>query len=330
MHSILTAVGTPPDPPRSSLILVVGAAFLVAGLVALWRLRRKPPPLASRWWFACSRVTFYLWGGAIFCLLFIDPAGRTFNTFVTWSLLLPAAPFVAGVVRLGLESREDRRWRLGMGMSPLRRRLAWPYVAIAWWVVSSLLVFIAFAAVYMVRLPEVTDPQAPAFMVVYLVVSFGGTAVAGFVQAWRRRARDRAIQEDTLGRSGLVDANPSPLAPAWMPRQTGNAWLQWKQSLNEPVKPGDELGVILPAAAAVVGVLFVAVLMGIGAGRSPNLVGGPLMVIVVLGAGVFVALQLLAPLGAGLGTAIRQLRARKQPPPPSQDDVLPPPDDDQG
>ena len=321
---MLATVGDASAPARQPFVLLVGAGLLLAGLVVLWRFRRSTPPLVSKRWFAVATAVFFLWAGLIFCLLFIDPSARAFNTFATWSLVLPALPVVIGLICLAVEAREDRLVRTGLGMSPLRRRLAWGWVALGWWAVTSVFVLLGFAA-FAYLSPNAADPTNPTFLVVYLIVSYGGGVLAGFVQAWRRRARDRQILQESLDLAKPAHIEPPVLAPAWMPRTVGVVWLEARRSLNGPVKPGEEVGVIAVAATVATGFVFMAGLVVYGAATSSPPSGGPLAVVVILGVVAFIALHLIAPLGAGLGTAIRQLRAdQRTPPSPAGDEQAPP------
>lgn len=297
------------------LLLVVGLLFCAYGAVSLARLRWRPRdvPLSRRWWSATMGVGA-LYFGFVFAAIAVWPSSTVVGVASFWGLLTPAGPALVALVYWMAEVRENRRIRLQLGMSPLRRRLPWGWVVVAWFVVSTFVAVFAMAGIA-VLWPGSIAPGSDLPVLVMMVTAGAGSVVVGFVQAWRGRVRDRQIEADNLARAGLVRLDAEADPPAWMPTRYGRLWMQWARSLDEPVEPGDEIAVIGSAVLAGLVLLAVSVFVGYSmlTELPASLPAQPVLVVtvgvMVVGMIVAAVFALASPLAKGLRTAVRQLRA---------------------
>lgn len=173
---------------------------------------------------------------------------------------------VSGALRLW-EARADRRWRAQLGLSTLRRRAHWAVPVVVWffaypfifvgvlWAAANILVALG-------QRPDVLTPDpssTTALLVMFGGPFFGGLVVLGTAQAYRRRRRDRQIQDSDLAAAQLeFSADERP--PVWMPTAFGRSWMTWQQALDAPVPPGKAGQVI---AEAVAGALILVVILAV-------------------------------------------------------------------
>ncbi|MDN5790028.1 MAG: hypothetical protein L0H25_04070 [Micrococcales bacterium] len=175
------------------LLLIFGLAFVVRSVVALLRLRRPTHLSGSQQWFEVAVRLGALIFGAILCLLALAPERSLAIVVAGWLLLLPVLMAAVGVLRWVTETREGRRISDGVGMPPLRRRLAWGWVAAAWFVLSPIAIVAVVALIAMAR-PDLIDLGWQRLSAICVVSAVAGATLAGLVQAARRRAQERRSQ----------------------------------------------------------------------------------------------------------------------------------------
>jgi len=237
--------------------------------------------------------------------------------------------YVAGLVLRGVERRRDRRLRRELGLPTLRRRLHPGWAAAAGLVLSVLILFgTVFAATYVLVPAGVgTYPQleaavrSPAAQVLPPVMVLGLPTLAAVVQAWRRRVRDREIENAD---QAAVDLAPSPhryRPPTWMPVRMGEHWKSIREALDKPVEPGKENLTIATALGLNTMILLITSSMGWTFWTSAQEPFERVLMTAATMVAAVITFSFFAPHSvSGLRTAVRQLRTRPpkgEEPPPS-------------
>lgn len=269
--SAVATAGGEPTMLGALLVAVLGLACIV-GAVRAWRRRHRIAPDVPRSErLSQSAAAFLVFAVGLMLVTiaawsrFGDGALPNVANYAIFGAFLAVGGLLAvsGSLRLW-EARADRRLRAQMGLSTLRRRVHWAVPVVVWFfaypfVFVGLLWAAANILVALGQRPDVLFPDpsnSTALTAMFGGTFFGGLVVLGTVQAYRRRRRDREIQDSDLAATQLeftVDERP----PVWMPTAFGRSWMTWQRTLDAPVPDGKSRQVIAEATAGVLALVAI-------------------------------------------------------------------------